>query len=34
MILDNYEALLELCEQSLKENLDFDTKSRIWGCKN
>ena len=24
MILDNCEALLELCEQSLKENLDFD----------
>ena len=33
-ILDNYEALLELGEQSLKENLDFDTKSRNEGCKN
>ena len=33
-ILDNYEALLELCEQSLKDNLDFDTKSRNGVCKN
>ena len=30
-ILDNYEALLELWKQSLEENLDFDTKSRIKG---
>ena len=33
-ILDNYKALLELWQQSLKENLDLDTKSRIGGCKN
>ena len=33
-ILDNYEALLELWEQSLKKNLDFETKSRIGGCKS
>ena len=33
-ILDNYEVLLELWEQSLKENLDFGTKSRIVVCKN
>ena len=31
-ILDNYEALLELWKQSLEENLDFDTKSRIKGA--
>ena len=29
--LDNCESLLELWEQSLKKNLDFDTKSRIGG---
>ena len=33
-ILDNYEALLELQEQYLKVNLDFDIKSRIGGFKN
>ena len=33
-ILDIYEDLLKLWEQSLKENLDFDTKSRIGGFKN
>ena len=33
-ILDNYKALLELWEQSLKQNLDFGTKSRILVCKN
>ena len=33
-ILDNYEALLELWGQSLKDNLDFDTKSEIRGCEN
>ena len=33
-ILDSYEALLELWEQSLKENFDFDTKSRIGSYKN
>ena len=33
-ILDNYEALLELWEQSLKKNLEFETKSRIGGCKS
>ena len=32
--MDNYEALLEIWEQPLKENLDFDTKSRIENCKN
>ena len=32
--LDNYEASLELWDQSLKKNLDFHTKSRIGGCKN
>ena len=32
--VDNYEALLELWEQSLKDNLDFDPKSRILDCKN
>ena len=32
--MDNYEVLLELWEQSLKDNLDFDPKSRILGCKN
>ena len=33
-ILDKYEALLELWKQSLKDNLDFDTKSRNGVCKN
>ena len=33
-ILDNYKALLELWEQSLKENLDFKTKSRVGWYKN
>ena len=32
-ILDNYEPLLQLWEESLKEDLDFETKSRIIGCK-
>ena len=32
-ILDNYEALLQLWNEALKENLDIDTKSRIGGCK-
>ena len=32
-ILDNYEPLLQLWEHSLKEDLDFETKSRIIGCK-
>ena len=32
-ILDNYEPLLQLWEESLKEELDFETKSRIIGCK-
>ena len=32
-IMDNYKGLLELWEQSLQENLDFETKSRIGGCK-
>ena len=32
-ILDNYEALLQLWNEALEENLDIDTKSRIGGCK-
>ena len=32
-ILDNYEPLLQLWEETLKEELDFETKSRIIGCK-
>ena len=32
-ILDNYEPLLQLWEESLKEDFDFETKSRIIGCK-
>ena len=32
-ILDNYEPLLQLWEESLKEDLGFETKSRIIGCK-
>ena len=32
-ILDNYEPLLQLWKESLKEDLDFKTKSRIIGCK-
>lgn len=32
-VLDNYQALLELWEQSLEEKLDSDTKARIVGCK-
>lgn len=32
-IIDNYEGLLELWEQSLEGNLDFETRSRIGGCK-
>ena len=32
-ILDNYKPLLQLWEESLKEDLDFETKSRIIGCK-
>ena len=33
-ILENYQALLELWEQSLAEQLDSDTKARIIGCKS
>lgn len=33
-ILENYQALLELWDQSLAEQLDSDTKARIIGCKS
>ena len=33
-IIDNYEPLLQLWEQCLKEKLDQDTKARIIGCKS
>ena len=33
-ILENYQALLELWEQSFAEQLDSDTKARIIGCKS
>ena len=32
-IINNYKGLLELWEQSLEESLDFETRSRIKGCK-
>ena len=32
-IIDNYEPLLKLWKESLKEKLDAETKSRIIGCK-
>ena len=32
-ILDNFEPLLQLWEESLKEDLGFETKSRIIGCR-
>ena len=32
-ILDNYEPFLQLLEKSLKGDLNFETKSRIIGCK-
>ena len=32
-ILDNYEPLLQLWKESLKGDLDFETKLRIIGCK-
>ena len=33
-ILNNYKALIDLWEQSLKVKLDFDTNSNIGGFKN
>lgn len=33
-IIDNCLALLELWDQSLEENLVFETRSRIKGCKS
>ena len=33
-VIDNYESLLQLWEECLKEKLDQETKARIVGCKS